>query len=215
MWLKRAGYAVTTADSPPALAKALSVTPYGLRLMDSKLLVGLERCTAPPKLEDATPGFLWLEPHTVRPLIPSGRGTAVNCPRPHSSATFETLLRYVLHPETTRLLDAALVGEILGMSPTALAAETLVDRFTEEVSMLANAMRHAHAPTHRAAWYEAHHALQGCAAAIGAVGLVGIVADFEVEDWSATPRTAVASLEEAITATEHSLRRAVGAYFAA
>ena len=214
LWLKAAGYTVTTANSAPALARTLrDSTPYGLRLIDSRLLLSANRGEV-PVLAGATPGFLWREHSSVPLVLCSGRGTAVNCPRPRTPATLEILLHYILHPETIRLLDAAMVGEILGMLPNAAVAEAIIARFTRETSALIKTMNQAQALAPRTAWQESLHTLQGCAAAIGAVGLLEVVMSFEARDGSATATTIEEILAGTIAATGDSLRRAVGAYFA-
>ena len=215
LWLKAAGHTVTTANSAPALARTLrDNTPYGLRLIDSKLLLSANRGEV-PVLASATPGFVWREHSSVPLVICSGRGTAVNCPRPRAPATLEILLHYILHPETIRLLDAAMVGEILSVLPNATVAEALIARFTRETLALVKTMTQAQALAQHTAWQESLHSLQGCAAAIGAVGLLDVVTSFEARDGSATATTIEAILAGTIAATGHSLRRAIGAYFAA
>ena len=214
LWLKAAGYTVTTANSAPALARTLrDSTPYGLRLIDSKLLLSANRGEV-PVLASATPGFVWREHSSVPLVICSGRGTAVNCPRPRAHATLEILLHYILHPETIRLLDAAMVGEILSMLPNATVAEALIARFTRETLALVKTMNQAQALAQRTAWQASLHSLQGCAAAIGAVGLLDVATGFEARDGSATVTTIEEILAGTIAATGHSMRRAVGAYFA-
>ncbi len=211
-WLTAAGYEVATATSPSALRYALAADTYGLRLLDAKLCHAANDRQALPALHNAIPGCVWLE-SPPRPLkFRSGRGTALYCPRPRSRASLETLLQYLLHPDTARLLDASLVGEILGMLPTPTGAASVIANFTDETLALVKVMTdNGPGPAAQAA----QHALQGCAAAIGAVALQEIVANFEVPPRAQGPSSAGAQLLVAIiAATEHSLQRAVRAYFA-
>ncbi len=212
-WLKALGYAVDTATSPVALQQALAAaTFYDLRLLDAKMCDLASDGDELPTLRNAIPGCVWLET-PPRPLkFRSGPGTALYCPRPRSRASLETLLKYLLHRDTARLLEVALVGEILGMLPTITAALAVVDNFSDETLALVKVMT-ASGP--RPAMQAAQHALQGCAAAIGAVALQEMAANFVVPACSPAVRVTTAEpLVSLITATAHSLRRAVHAYFA-
>ena len=212
-WLKAAGYEVVTAASPAALLHALAAeTTYDLRLLDAKLCHAASERKALPALRNALPGCVWLESPSQPLTFRSGPGTALYCPRPRSRASLETLLEYLLHPDTARLLDAALVGEILGMLPTIAAALAVVANFTDETLALVKVMTDSGpGPAAQAA----QHALQGCAAAIGAVGLQEIAANFQAPSCSPGLSTGgTQPMVSIITATQHSLRRAVRAYFA-
>lgn len=169
-WLTQAGFAsqVWVVRDAQTLARVGEEWPMAFLLTDPALLQAL-----PPPAQSALL-------RTRRGLVFRSEGPwdgpacrapemSLHLPRAADPETFEAQWRLLTTPADRALLNGALVGEILGLVPARAAAH--LRAFNTETALLFTEMAAGLASGDSSRHKAAHHALRGCAAALGAAAL--------------------------------------------
>lgn len=217
LWLTHAGHSVTAVTAATTLAAVLRDSargsmPFGLQLIDPRLLRGTALTAYESSLSASVPGVLWAMRMPAPLPLAAGPRVASYCPRPGGPAAMECLLDYILHAETAAWLDASMVGELLGTTAR-LSPHAFLARFAEDASALLAALHGARATADRDRWRKTLHALAGCTAAVGALGMHHTLESIGAEPWPLTATGDVdRRLAQALENTLRALRRAAGVY---
>lgn len=169
-WLTQAGFAaqIWVVRDAQTLARVGEEWPEALLMADPALLQSLP-ATAQATLLQTRRGLVfrsegpWDGPACRAPDL------SLHLPRAADPETFEAQWRLLTSSADRALLDGALVGEILGLVPERAAAH--LRAFDGETALLFAEMAAGLARGDSARHKAAHHALRGCAAALGAAAL--------------------------------------------
>ena len=169
LWLDRRGDEVHALCSTPDLDQALCRDAEATLLLAPQLLEGLGE-QALRVLAGTAQGLLW------RAARPSLRGPRLgylispHMPRPRSPAQLESQLRFLARAAQAGSLELPVSGEILGLSKAGPAAA--VDAFTAETARLLAQLESTANARESRLWQQTLHAWRGCAAVMGARGLL-------------------------------------------
>lgn len=169
-WLMQAGFAseVWVVRDAQTLARVGKEWPTALLLADPALLQALPS-TAQHLLLHTRRGLVWRSEGPWDGPACRAPELSLHLPRAPDPETFEAQWRLLTSPTDRALLDGALLGEILGLVPERAAAH--VRAFDRETALLFAEMEAGLASGDSSRHRAAHHALRGCAAALGAAAL--------------------------------------------
>ncbi len=169
LWLDRRGDEVHALCSAADLNRALCSDAEATLLLAPQLLEELGE-QALRALAGNARGILW---RTARPFMRGprlGPFISPHMPRPRSPAQLESQLKFLARAAQADNLELPQVGEVLGLSKVGPAAS--VHAFATETARLLTQLEAAASARESTLWQQTLHAWRGCAAVMGARGLL-------------------------------------------